>query len=117
MSGAAAEPIQDVSHLAHVELRTPRLNETLAFLTSVFGLRESARAGPSVYLRAWGDFYHHTLKITDAAQPGRGGRGGQPAIPRGLPGVQAARADRAQRTRDGRVAERDPPRARYRLYA
>ena len=72
MSGAAAEPIQDVSHLAHVELRTPRLNETLAFLTSVFGLRESARAGPSVYLRAWGDFYHHTLKITDAAQPGLG---------------------------------------------
>ena len=72
MSGAAAEPIQDVSHLAHVELRTPRLNETLAFLTSVFGLRESARDGPSVYLRAWGDFYHHTLKITDAAQPGLG---------------------------------------------
>ena len=72
MSGAAAEPIQDVSHLAHVELRTPRLTETLAFLTSVFGLRESHRDGSSVYLRAWGDFYHHTLKITDAAQPGLG---------------------------------------------
>jgi len=72
MSGAAPEPIQDVSHLAHVELRTPRLTETLAFLTSVFGLRESHRDGSSVYLRAWGDFYHHTLKITDAAQAGLG---------------------------------------------
>ena len=72
MRTTGAEPIQDVAHLAHVEMRTPRMAETLAFLASVFGLQESHRTGSSVYLRAWGDYYHHTLKLTEAARAGVG---------------------------------------------
>jgi catechol 2,3-dioxygenase len=72
MTVANVEPIQDVAHLAHVEMRTPRMAETLAFLTTIYGLQESHRDGRSVYLRAWGDYYHHTLKITEAAQAGLG---------------------------------------------
>lgn len=72
MSAAGVEPIQDVAHLAHVEIRTPRMDETLEFLTSIVSLQESHRDGSSVYLRAWGDYYHHTLKVTEAAQAGLG---------------------------------------------
>jgi catechol 2,3-dioxygenase len=72
MHRADGEPIQDVSHLAHVEMRTPRLRETLAFLTTTLGLQECHRDGSSVYLRAWGDYYHHTLKVTEADQAGLG---------------------------------------------
>jgi catechol 2,3-dioxygenase len=72
MKIAGLEPIQDVAHLAHVEIRTPRMDETLAFLTSILGLQQSARDSASVYLRAWGDYYHHTLKVTAADQAGLG---------------------------------------------
>jgi catechol 2,3-dioxygenase len=72
MSPAGVEPIQDVAHLAHVEIRSPRMSETIEFLTAIIGLQESHRDGSSVYLRACGDYYHHTLKVTDAAQPGLG---------------------------------------------
>jgi catechol 2,3-dioxygenase len=72
MTTTAGEPIHDVAHLAHVEMRTPRMNETLAFLTTIYGLLESGRDGSSVYLRACGDYYHHTLKVTEAGQAGLG---------------------------------------------
>ncbi len=72
MGVAGVEPIQDVAHLAHVEIRTPRMDETLEFLTTILSLQESHRAGPSVYLRAWGDYYHHTLKVTEADRAGLG---------------------------------------------
>lgn len=72
MTAAGTELVQDVAHLAHVEMRTPHMADTLEFLTAVFGLRESHRTGSSVYLRAWGDYYHHTLKVTDAASAGVG---------------------------------------------
>jgi catechol 2,3-dioxygenase len=72
MRAAGVEPIQDVAHLAHVEILTPRMTETLSFFTSLIGLQQSHRDGASVYLRGWGDFYHHTLKITEARQGGLG---------------------------------------------
>jgi catechol 2,3-dioxygenase len=42
-----------IAHLAHVEVLTPKPEESLAFYTDVLGLVESGRAGQSVYLRAW----------------------------------------------------------------
>src|SRR4029078_11063778 len=54
----------DVAHLGHIELLTPRPEASLDFFTSVVGLHESARCGNSVYLRAWGDYERHTLKLT-----------------------------------------------------
>lgn len=67
-----AEPILNVAQLAHVELLTPKPDQTLRFFAELLGMRETARAGGSVYLRAYEDFYHHTLKITEAPQPGLG---------------------------------------------
>jgi catechol 2,3-dioxygenase len=86
------ELIRDVAHLAHVEIRTPRFDDTLAFLTSVIGLVISARDGRTAYLRAWGDYYHHTLKVTDASEPGLGHVGWRAASPQALERRAAALA-------------------------
>jgi catechol 2,3-dioxygenase len=64
------EPIQDVAHLGHVELLTPKPEESLRFFTSVLGMTETTRAGQSVYLRGWGDYEQHTLKLTEDRQAG-----------------------------------------------
>jgi catechol 2,3-dioxygenase len=62
----------DLAHLAHVELRTPKPEESLRFFVNVFGLTESGRQGDSVYLRGWDDYEHHTLKLTAAKVAGLG---------------------------------------------
>jgi catechol 2,3-dioxygenase len=59
-----------VSQLSHVEIRTPTPQESLDFFTDVLGLQVSHREGQSVYLRAWGEFFHHSLKLTEASGPG-----------------------------------------------
>jgi catechol 2,3-dioxygenase len=58
----------DVAQLAHVELYTPNPEGTLWFFKEVLGLEETAREGQTVYLRAYEDWYHHTLKITEAKE-------------------------------------------------
>ncbi len=62
----------DLAHLAHVELLTPRPDESLRFFVDVFGMTESARHGDSVYLRGWDDYEHHTLKLTASKSSGLG---------------------------------------------
>lgn len=66
------EPILDIAHLGHLELLTPKLEESRAFFVDVMGMTESARQGDSVYLRAWDDYEHHSLKLTASAKPGMG---------------------------------------------
>lgn len=66
------EPIMDVAHLGHVELLTPRPEESLAFFTNVLGMTESGRAGNSVYLRGWDDYERYSLKLTGAKTSGLG---------------------------------------------
>jgi catechol 2,3-dioxygenase len=61
-----------VSQLSHVEMLTPKPDESLRFFEDVLGLQESHRQGQSVWLRAWGEFFHHSLKITEADAPGMG---------------------------------------------
>ncbi len=61
-----------LAQLAHVELLTPRLEESTWFFRDVLGLEETGRDGASVYLRAYEDFYHHTLQLTAAEHPGLG---------------------------------------------
>jgi len=46
----------DLAHLAHVELLSPKPDESLRFFTDVMGMTESGRRGDSVYLRAWDDY-------------------------------------------------------------
>lgn len=66
------EPLFEVAQLAHVEILTPKPTETLWFFTDLLGMEATASTGQSVYLRAYEDPYHHSLKITEAPRPGLG---------------------------------------------
>src|SRR5579862_5195563 len=66
------EPIMDVAHLGHLELLTPKPEESLRFFVDVFGMTESGREGDSVYLRAYDDYERHTLKLTASKHAGLG---------------------------------------------
>jgi catechol 2,3-dioxygenase len=61
-----------LSQLAHVEIFSPRPAETVTFFEQQLGLEISERSGQSVYMRGWGEFFHHSVKITEAAHPGLG---------------------------------------------
>jgi len=54
----------DIAHLAHVELLTPKLDESVRFFTEIMGMSVSDAKGDSVYLRAYDDYEHHSLKLT-----------------------------------------------------
>lgn len=58
-----------IAHLAHLEVLTPKPEESLRFYTEILGLEESEREGQSVYLRAWGEWSHHSLKLTEGPRP------------------------------------------------
>jgi catechol 2,3-dioxygenase len=62
----------DIAHLGHVELLTPKFDESLAFFTDIIGLHEVARRDRSVYLRAWGDYELYSLQLTAANTSGMG---------------------------------------------
>ncbi len=67
-----AEPLHDIAHLGHVELLTPRLEQSLWYFRDVLGMTAVHSAGASVYLRAWGDHAVSTLKLTEARGNGVG---------------------------------------------
>ena len=62
----------ELAHLGHIELFTPKPDESLHFFVNVLGLTESGRESDSVYLRGWDDYEFHTLKLTAAKQSGLG---------------------------------------------
>jgi len=65
-------PERLLSQLAHVEILTPVPEDSLRFYKQVLGLEESGRDGDSVYLRGWGEFFHHSVQLTAADAPGLG---------------------------------------------
>ena len=65
-------PERLLSQLAHVEITTPTLDRSLRFYTEVLGLQHTATVGRSAYLRGWGDFFHHTLQLTEGAEASLG---------------------------------------------
>jgi catechol 2,3-dioxygenase len=58
--------------LGHLEVLTPKFDESLDFFTRIFGLTESGRKGHSVYLRAYDDYERYSLKLTAAKAAGLG---------------------------------------------
>jgi catechol 2,3-dioxygenase len=62
----------DIAHVGHIELLTPKFDESLAFFTGTMGLHESGRIGDSVFLRAWADYERFTLQLTRAKTSGLG---------------------------------------------
>ncbi len=64
------EIIWDIAHLAHVEMLTPKLDASCRFFTDIMGMSVTATQGDSIYLRAYDDYEHHTLKLTANPTPG-----------------------------------------------
>lgn len=62
----------ELAHLAHVELLTPKLEESTKFFTDILGMYISESKDDSVYLRAYDDYEHHTLKLTAHKHSGIG---------------------------------------------
>jgi catechol 2,3-dioxygenase len=62
----------DVAHIGHVELLTPRPEESLRFFEDVLGMTPEARDGQSVYLRGWGDYERYSLKLSESPRAGLG---------------------------------------------
>jgi len=58
-----------IAQLAHVEVITPKPEQSAAFFKNIMGLEESGRAGQSVYFRGWGEFFHHSLQLTEGPAP------------------------------------------------
>jgi catechol 2,3-dioxygenase len=65
-------PLHDIAHLAHVELRTPVLAESVEFFTRYLGLTRTSAEGDSVYLRTWDDYETTTIKLTGHTTSGVG---------------------------------------------
>jgi catechol 2,3-dioxygenase len=70
-----ADPLHDVAHIAHVELLSPKPQESLDFFHDVLGMEIEATQGASVFLRGWGDYHRTSLKLTEAPEPGMGHMG------------------------------------------
>lgn len=55
----------EIAKLGNIGLYTPNLQKSLEFFRDIIGLEEIDHDKNSVYLRAWGDFEHHTLMLIE----------------------------------------------------
>ncbi|MCR8547400.1 catechol 2,3-dioxygenase [Salipiger sp. P9] len=78
------EPIHDVAQLAHVEIYSPDVDATVWFFRDLLGMSVAGREGNSVHMRAYEDFYHHSLTITHRDKPGLGHIGWRSLSPQAL---------------------------------
>ena len=62
----------DIAHLAHVELLTPKLEESTRFFTEIMGMKITETKNDSIYLRAYDDYEHHSLQLTAHKHAGMG---------------------------------------------
>lgn len=61
-----------LTHLGHAELRVTDLAASKDFFVKIMGLQLSEERDGRVLLRAWQDWDHHTLMLTEAAESGLG---------------------------------------------
>ncbi len=54
----------EIAKLGHVALVTENLEKSLWFFKEVIGLEETGEVNGTHFLRAWGDFEHHSLSLT-----------------------------------------------------
>ena len=64
--------MSDLAHIGHVELLTPRSDDSLRFFEQVLGMEVEATEGRSVFLRGWGDYQRYSLKLTESEEAGLG---------------------------------------------
>jgi catechol 2,3-dioxygenase len=55
------EPVRDLAHLSHVELLTPKPEESLYYFRELLGMEVAGESGDSVYLRGFGDYERSSL--------------------------------------------------------
>jgi catechol 2,3-dioxygenase len=105
MKDDGMEPVNDVACLGHIELNTPKIDETLWFFTELMGMSETAHEGPSVYLRCFGELERTTVKLTEAELPGIAHIGWRAASPAALERRAAAleRSGRGEGWIDGDI--------------
>ncbi|MFJ7978340.1 VOC family protein [Peribacillus sp. NPDC096379] len=60
--------LPEIVKLGHVALISQNVEKSLWFFKEVLGLEETKEVDGVHYLRAWGDFEHHTLSITAGAE-------------------------------------------------
>ena len=53
----------EIAKLGHFALITTDLEKSKWFFSEILGLEETETVDGVVYLRAWGDFEHHTLSL------------------------------------------------------
>lgn len=53
----------EIAKLGHIALTTPDIEKSLWFWKDVVGLHEVERVDDTTYLRAWGEYEHHTLSL------------------------------------------------------
>lgn len=73
-----------LSQLAHIEIFSPDIEKSTRFLCDVVGLDQTGLDANSVYFRAWGDYFHHTLKVTYRETAGLGHLGWRTDSPEAL---------------------------------
>jgi catechol 2,3-dioxygenase len=61
-----------IAHLGHVELLTPRLEESVRCFVDVLGLRAVSHEGQSVYLRGESEYERYGLVLTESDRAGLG---------------------------------------------
>jgi catechol 2,3-dioxygenase len=66
------EPIYDIAHLGHVEILTPKFEESRKIFIDVMGMTQSGEKGDSVYLRGWDDYERYSLRLTASKSSGLG---------------------------------------------
>jgi catechol 2,3-dioxygenase len=67
-----SEPVRDLAHLSHIEVLTPKLEESLWYFRDVLGMEIAGENGDSVYLRCFGDYERTSLKLTASPAAGVG---------------------------------------------
>lgn len=99
----------DVAQLGYVELRTPEYQASLRFFTEILSLHLVEEGDGSAYLRAWDDYEHFTLKLTDGETSGIGRIGiraaGPDALQRRVEAIEAT--GMGVRWRDGEPGRGD----------
>jgi catechol 2,3-dioxygenase len=65
-----SEPIADIAHLGHVEILTPKFDDSAKFFIDVMGMTQSGAKGDSIYLRGWDDYERYSLKLTASKTSG-----------------------------------------------
>lgn len=74
----------DIAYLGHVELLTPKLEDSSDFFVKILGMEVVYKSENSIYLRGWKDYEQYSLILTYSDEPGIGHTGLRAMSPESL---------------------------------